>query len=129
MKALSLFILFLPCLLGAAEKTNTVPREKRYPDIGKLHLEESRLLYGLPTSSERLHGGVIILRWSRTSDSAAMDDWIANPYRRIPPDGYVDPTSSFTMALTFDKNGILAARRFEGNFPGFGDYDAMFRKP
>ena len=129
MKARILSILLIPGLLWATEKTKDVPKEKRYPDIGKLHIEESRLLYGLPTSSERLHGGVIILRWSRTATSAATDDWIANPYRRIPPDGYVDPTSSFTMALTFDKNGILAARRFEGNFPGFGDHDAMFRKP
>ena len=76
-----------------------------------------------------MHGDVKILRWSRTSSSTAMDDWISNPYRRIPPGGYVDPTSSFTMVLTFDKKGILSARRFEGDFPGFGDYDAMFRKP
>lgn len=129
MKFIFLILLLFPGLVGAADKKSDVPKEQRYSDIGKLHIEESRLLYGLPTSSERLHGGVIILRWSRTATSAATDDWIANPYRRIPPDGYVDPTSSFTMALTFDKNGILSARRFEGNFPGFGDCDAMFKKP
>ena len=119
----------MPFLLSAEDQTKNIPREKRYPDIGKLHIEESKLLYGLPTSSERLHGGVTVLRWSRTSDRAPMDDWISKPYQRIPPNGHVDPTSSFTMALTFDKNGILSARRFEGNFPGFGDYDVMFRKP
>ena len=112
-----------------ADKTSDIPREQRYPDVGKLHIDEAKLIYGQPTSSERLHGNVQILLWSRTSSNTAMDDWISNPYRRIPPGGYVDPTGSFTMALTFDKNGILAARRFEGDFPGFGDYDAMFRKP
>ena len=128
---MKLFFLFflLPCLIFGADQKSDVPREQRYPDVGKLHINEAKLIYGQPTSSERLHGGVEILRWSRTSTNTAMDDWIANPYRRVPPGGYVDPTACFTMALTFDKNGILAARRFEGDFPGFGDYDAMFRKP
>ena len=129
MKFIFLILLLLPELVGAADKKSDVPREQRYPDVGKLHLNEAKLIYGQPTSSEKLHGGVEILRWSRTSTNTAMDDWIANPYRRIPPGGYVDPTASFTMALIFDKDGVLVARRFEGDFPGFGDYDAMFRKP
>ncbi len=115
--------------MEAADKKTDVPQEQRYPDVGKLHIDEAKLLYGQPTSSEILHGGVQVLRWSRTSTNTATDDWISNPYRRIPPGGHVDPTATFTMVLNFDKNGILASRRFEGDFPGFGDYDAMFRKP
>jgi hypothetical protein len=128
---MKLFFLFflIPCLIFSADQKSDVSREQRFPDVGKLHIDEAKLIYGQPTSTEKLHGGVEILRWSRTSTNTATDDWIANPYRRIPPGGYVDPTASFTMALTFDKDGILAARRFEGDFPGFGDYDAMFRKP
>lgn len=129
MKVFLLIFLLLQGLIGAADQKPNVPKEQRYPDVGKLHIHEAKLIYGQPTSSERLHGGVEILRWSRTADNTAMDDWIATPYRRIPPGGYVDPTGSFTMALTFDKDGLLTARRFEGTFPGMGDHDAMFRKP
>lgn len=106
-----------------------MPKEKNYPDIGKMHLEEAKLIYGIPTSTEAVHGGINILRWSRTSANSAMDDWVATPFRRIPPGAKVDPNVSFTMYLEFDKKGILTARRFEGNFPGFGDYEPLFRRP
>lgn len=126
---LGLGLLGLCATLHAVEPATAVPREKNYPDIGKLHLDEARLIYGFPTSTESVHGGVNILRWSRTSSSSATDDWVATPFQRIPPGQKADPNRSFTMALEFDSHGVLVARRFEGTYPGMGDHEALFRRP
>jgi len=128
-QALILFVLLIPDLLWATDKTNDTPREKKYPDVGKLHMDEAKLIYGQPTAVDRGFFDKTTLRWARTSDRNAMDDWIANPYRRIPPGGIIDLTCCFVMALEFDKIGILTARRYEGRLPGMTDPEPIFRKP
>ncbi len=128
MKTFFLFFL-LPYLVFSADKASDLPRERKYPDVGKLHMDEAKLIYGQPTAADRGYFNKTILRWARTADRNAMDDWIANPYKRIPPGGTIDLTCCFVMALEFDKNGILTTRRYEGRLPGMGDPEPMFRKP
>lgn len=129
MKRLILLTLLIPSLLWSQHKTNDLPKERKYADVGKLHMDEAKLIYGQPTSVDRGPFDKTILRWARTADRNAMDDWIANPYRRIPPGGTIDLTCCFVMALEFDKNGILSARRYEGRLPGMSNPEPMFRKP
>ena len=128
-RTLILLVLVLPFLLWAEDQAKDTPREKKYPDVGKLHMDEAKLIYGQPTAADRGFFDKITLRWARTADRNAMDDWIANPYRRIPTGGTIDLTCCFVMALEFDKNGILTARRYEGRLPGMADPEPIFRKP
>lgn len=123
-----ILVLILPCLGWASDQSTEVPKEGKYPDLDKLHVDEAKLIYGQPTATDRGFFNKTILRWARTADRNAMDDWIANPYKRIPPGGTIDLTCCFVMALEFDKNGFLSARRYEGRLPGISDPEPMFRK-
>ncbi len=125
----SLILLTASSALTSDTNSAAVPKDKRYPDIGKLLVEEAKLLYGTPNESRRLLNGGIEQTWARGAQLTAADDWIANPYKRIPVGDPVDPTIAAIMILTFDSNGKLISRRFAGRLPALGDNEKIFRKP
>lgn len=106
-----------------------LPKDKNYADIGKLLVEEAKLLYGPPNDTRKLLNGGLEQTWARGAQLTAADDWIANPYKRIPVGDPVDPTIAAIMVLTFDSDGKLISRRFAGRLPAFGDNEKIFRKP
>lgn len=127
----TVFLIVLSASSALTTDTNSavLPKDKRYPDIGKLLVEEAKLLYGTPNDSRRLLNGGIEQTWARGAQLTAADDWIANPYKRIPVGDPVDPTIAAIMILTFDSSGKLISRRFAGRLPAFGDNEKIFRKP
>ena len=124
-----LFFFFLSSAFPSDTNKISVPRDKNYPDIGKLLVEEAKLLYGPPNDTRKLLNGGLEQTWARGAQLTAADDWIANPYKRIPVGDPVDPTIAAIMILTFDSNGKLISRRFAGRLPAFGDNEKIFRKP
>lgn len=128
-----LTVFLIPLLFSFSYSADTnkphLPKDKNYADIGKLLVEEAKLLYGPPNDTRKLLNGGLEQTWARGSQLTAADDWIANPYKRIPVGDPVDPTIAAIMVLTFDSDGKLISRRFAGRLPAFGDNEKIFRKP